>query len=70
MADWRSERTRTPHQGVRSPVDRTAALVTSRGVEFNPKLPDTNRLDSGLPIPTSAAPSKIQNLTGLRLGRD
>jgi hypothetical protein len=52
-----------------SPVNRTAALVVSRGVSWNSKLPLENPYDSETPIPTSFMPRGLKDLRGIVFGR-
>ena len=49
----------------RSPVDKTAAVVAGKGVEYvSPKVVLT--ADSDVPLPTRNVPKDVQNLTGIR----
>lgn len=53
----------------RCPIDKTAALVTSPGVHYEPDLSATGRADSELPIQTTQVPFRARDLTGLKFGR-
>jgi hypothetical protein len=63
--------THTPlkDQHARSPVNRTAARVVSRGVDWKPALPCTTRTCSEVPIPTSPIPYGVEDLMGRQCGR-
>lgn len=53
----------------RRPVNLTARTVIDGPSEhYTPTLPDANRINSDLPLPTKGLPYGIQDLTGIKFG--